>query len=161
MSTGYSDWHVLGAHAIAMVSGDLDAEARLINFFGSRSDWAFFVHGAGWGKVVEAYRKGRFKISPLDTTPERYPKGTYKTSFDIPGQRGIGVTVTWSDARSREEFSKFCPRVEGTGASDGSKSQVSPFLVDCHHGMGHGAFLVAAESLASEGRPFSLVEVDA
>lgn len=104
---------------------------------------------------MNAYRRGHFKLVEIETI--RLNKGQGGES----DSRGMykPLKVAWSNELAHETMALFCPPAEYDGPADGAGVGVPPFLCDCPHGMGHGAFLVAVESLASEQRPFELFEV--
>lgn len=79
----------------------------------------------------------------------------YHRGFFSIDTAGSSVEVNWKDKQSKEDLSLLCPIIE-TGQF---QSPAEQWIVDCHHGFGHGAFLVAVESIAREGETMSILEV--
>lgn len=114
---------------IAAQSGKVGAEASVMQFFGSRPDWGFFVHGAAWGKLIDAARK-----SGLSFSEDASGKLSMKAHNDI-----------WQGVKL------LCPHSEVAIAPSWTK--------DCHHGLGHGAFVASVETLAKARLPLTFKEV--
>jgi hypothetical protein len=187
-STGYPDWHHLATHAMqyAMMmehddEGKVMSPKQLIRYFGSRPDWSFLVHGAAWGFLTSHLRSHQllFSDDPLIRDHQALTGGSSAnngdeevvlyvkesaaalaelcapTPFAFPQrpshhhQDGTTAIVTEEEQQEeeREEYSSnYIPKD-------------TPWVDECHHGYGHGAFMFAVESLARANKPITVEEV--
>ena len=133
-ATGYPDFHHLGSHAMsrALNSSGGAIPRDIMEFFGSRPDWSFFVHGAAWSVVTDACRKGDLRFKENDD------------SLDVVLQPGFHFTQ------------HLCPSSQSSVESGAVNP---PWIAECHHGFGHGAFMYAVESLAAEEKVVTVSDV--
>jgi hypothetical protein len=141
-STGYADWHHLGSHAmrLALRKGIPGTPAQLLEFLGSHPDWSFFVHGAGWGILMDSLERGDmyFSDDPRAKIDDYYSQGPLKLL--------VGDSV--------ENMYKLCSPTQASFSTP-----TRSWTDECLHGFGHGAFMFAVESLATAQKPLSVVEV--
>jgi hypothetical protein len=140
-ATSYPDWHYLAAHSmeVALSSGNASAPSDLLRFFGSRPDWSFFVHGASWTYLMFSYRRGEIRFSDHNALSEA---------------SGNGSVQLFVDPRFESSMNHLCPTSLFVG-----QEPMPPWVSECLHGFGHGAFIAAVESLADAKKPVSFDEV--
>lgn len=138
--TGYRDWHLLASHAMqrSTTLGVPVRPADLMRFFASRPDWSFYVHGAAWSAVSLLGHSGRLHFS-------ENPRASHAHA---------GAVQLVFAPRGLEELRRVCPPpAENIAGAD------RMWVSNCWHGIGHGAFHFALESLVQAKKNVTVHEV--